>query len=408
MADDTNKSVWERNDQLASKISQSNLLEKREHIESKMGFIAISVARLKKANESFEQAQTRVLREVSQKINRQLKSKLQSLYFDHNKQTIHFTTRIPEHVKALEDFQFEVQNVTYRTVPRKTPYLLITIDVYDNVLDSEIIDALKEYGSIVGNVTHCTHSFDHTLFNGKRKLQFKPKGKVTDIPHFIKLNGINTQLYFKGKVFKCKNCNTKHVVTEPCPPSKESESEKEHVKTPQAQNSEQAPFTFIKNGAVLDEDAHPDDQSVTSEVFPMEKPTGGQRAGQPGEQNRDFDFTSDSEDSLESDMETESISNQKTNPTLQTEAAKEFIHQMKVKPQTLQEPIKSQPNPIQDDHAIGETEQLGSFDPKPMPAPALEPTPEETRHLAQLLKAKKKKKNPKKKSKDILHASQRN
>ena len=290
--------AWGNQNNIAKNLATSNLNNQRDYIESKMGYVAVNMNRLKKANESFDAAQTRVLKDVSKQLQAQLKSKIQSIYFDHQIQAVHYTTKHPEHIKTFENFDVLIQNNKYKTIPKKTPYLLITIDIYDNVLDQEIIVALSKYGKVIGNILHCTHSFDNTIYNGKRKIQLQPSVKVEEIPYFLKFNGINTQLFFKGKAFKCKKCSIKHKLNEPCPDTELDEPQEEKItlvndapKEQLVKDTDTTPFTvehtpkldidttinfskekfvnFNDDGAVIDDDMHCDDQP---EIFRPSKP----------------------------------------------------------------------------------------------------------------------------------------
>ena len=115
------------------------------------------------------------------------------------------------HKKDKTDYTYTV--ITRRGTRTDSNRLMIT--------DEELGSYLEPYGNIVA-ITQKTHGFAKHIDSGLRLIFIilHKDVKARDIPVSLRTSdGVWRKLFFKGKLYTCGSCRTKHTYTEGCPTS---------------------------------------------------------------------------------------------------------------------------------------------------------------------------------------------
>ena len=136
-----------------------------------------------------------------------------------------------------QEITYDRNNLIYTFSTKKTvkPFM-ITIQSTPLITNDELGNALRGYGEIL-KITKQGHKFANNIDSGLRKIFVMLNNGVQtrDIPGSIRTSdGIWRKLSFKGKLYFCGGCGTKHTYTEGCPVSHDEQRE---------QNSEQSSST---------------------------------------------------------------------------------------------------------------------------------------------------------------------
>ena len=126
---------------------------------------------------------------------------------------------------------------TYYFKTRKSPVpaqsqkpLMITVQSSPLISHEELGSYLQSFGKIQAIVDK-KYKFAKHVDTGLRLIfiTLNPDVKARDLPTFLRTSdGIRRKLYFKGKLYICRDCGTKHTFTEGCPPEASQQDQPEH------------------------------------------------------------------------------------------------------------------------------------------------------------------------------------
>ena len=103
--------------------------------------------------------------------------------------------------------------------------LMITVQSSPLIPDDELGSYLEPYGNIVA-ITQKTHGFAKHIDSGLRLIfiTLHKDVKTRDLPVSLRTSdGVWRKLFFKGKLYTCGGCGTKHNYTEGCPTSQHNQ-----------------------------------------------------------------------------------------------------------------------------------------------------------------------------------------
>ena len=139
-----------------------------------------------------------------------------------------------------QDVTIEANGFTYTFIATKTVKpLLITIHSTPLITDDELKDALGGFGEVI-KITRQSHTFAN-IDSGIRKIFLVRKNGVQtrDIPGFIRTSdGIRRKLHFRGKLYFCGGCLTKHTYTEGCPIFQDGHTNDQQIQLEQSNNTD--------------------------------------------------------------------------------------------------------------------------------------------------------------------------
>ena len=127
------------------------------------------------------------------------------------------------------------KNYTYTFKTTESNRLMITVQSSPLISDAELGSYLEPYGKIVA-ITQKKHNFAHHIDSGLRLIFIilQKDVKARDIPWSIRTSdGVWRKLFFKGKVYSCRDCGTKHSHSEGCPIPQQDEQTHQQETNPQ-------------------------------------------------------------------------------------------------------------------------------------------------------------------------------
>ena len=103
---------------------------------------------------------------------------------------------------------------------------MIIIQSNPLISDKELGSYLEPLGKIAA-ITHTAHRFAKHIDSGFRLIFIVLHNdvKTRDIPVSIRTSDGVWRLFFKGKLYSCRDCCTQHTYAEGCPMSQHSEQE---------------------------------------------------------------------------------------------------------------------------------------------------------------------------------------
>ena len=117
------------------------------------------------------------------------------------------------------------------SVPAKSiKPLMITVQSSPLISHEELGSYLQPFGKIQAIVAKKCDFAKH-VDTGLRLIfiTLNPDVKARDLPIFLSTSdGVRRKLYFKGKLYICRDCGTKHTFTEGCPPEASQQDQPEH------------------------------------------------------------------------------------------------------------------------------------------------------------------------------------
>ena len=111
-----------------------------------------------------------------------------------------------------------------RTDPNK---LMITVQSSPLIEDEELGSYLQQFGKVIA-ITRKTHGFAKHIDSGLRRifLVLHNDVRTRDIPASLRTSdGVWRKLFFRGKLYTCGGCGTKHTYTEGCPTSQQDQQQ---------------------------------------------------------------------------------------------------------------------------------------------------------------------------------------
>ena len=155
-----------------------------------------------------------------------------------------FDSTATKHIYETRDTTFakDFEEITYTCRLRAkgvAKQLLVTAQSSLLIPDVELALYFGQFG-VVKKVVGQSHAFNHQIDIGLRCIIFllNEDVKSRDIPGFTTTsNGIRRKLFFRGKVFYCARCHSKHAFHEGCP--SEQGGEEQRPPTKQNENWEQ-------------------------------------------------------------------------------------------------------------------------------------------------------------------------
>ena len=162
------------------------------------------------------------------------------------------------------NYDNEDYTYTFTTIKttRESNRLMITIQSSPLISNAELRSYLESYGKVVA-IIHKKHEFADYIDSGLRLifLILHNGVKTRDIPWSLRTSdGIWRKLFFKGKVYKCRDCGSKHSYTEGCPtPQQDEQTQQQHASLQETDSTDTAP---VPNNTVT-ESHNPTNQQNT-------------------------------------------------------------------------------------------------------------------------------------------------
>ena len=130
----------------------------------------------------------------------------------------HWVIRLktPDQVKQLINIPINISNQAKPlTITPRRKHLLITLFADPAITNEELVERITKYGNVM-KIAKGYYDFDGKIEDGRRLIFLHPKTEISEIPHFIYVDGLRLHLHFKGKVVHCRVCDQKHPVEGGC------------------------------------------------------------------------------------------------------------------------------------------------------------------------------------------------
>ena len=158
--------------------------------------------------------------------------------------SVMFDSTTTKQIHETKDARFakDFEGITYTYRLRTTSaanQLLVTVQSSPLIPDGELVLYFRWF-DVVKKVVGQSHSFNHQIDNDLRCIILLLNEDVVarDIPGFMKKSvGIRRKLFFRGMVFYCSRCHSKHTFHKGCP--SEQGDEEQQRPTEQNENREQ-------------------------------------------------------------------------------------------------------------------------------------------------------------------------
>ena len=108
--------------------------------------------------------------------------------------------------------------------------LMITIQSSPLISNEELGSYLQPFGKIQA-IVEKKYDFAKHVDTGLRMIfiTLNRDVKARDLPTFLRTSdGVRRKLFFKGKLYICRDCGTKHTFTEGCPPEASQQDQQKH------------------------------------------------------------------------------------------------------------------------------------------------------------------------------------
>ena len=136
-----------------------------------------------------------------------------------------------------KEVTLDINNLTYTFITKKeTKPFFITLHSSPLITDEELRSIFQGFGNVV-EIIKRGHKFAKHIDSGVRKIILELEEGVLprDLPWFVRTSdGVLRKLFFRGKVYLCRICGTRHTYTERCPTSQNDE---EHTSKQQKQTT---------------------------------------------------------------------------------------------------------------------------------------------------------------------------
>ena len=136
-----------------------------------------------------------------------------------------------------KEITLDINNLTYTfTTKKETKPFFITLHSSPLITDEELRSIFQGFGNVV-EIIKKGHNFAKHIDSGVRKIILELEEGVLprDLPWFVRTSdGVLRKLFFRGKVYLCRKCGTRHTFTERCPTSQNDE---EHTSIQQKQTA---------------------------------------------------------------------------------------------------------------------------------------------------------------------------
>ena len=155
-----------------------------------------------------------------------------------------FDSTTTKQIHETKDARFakDFEGITYTYRLRTTSaanQLLVTVQSSPLIPDGELVLYFRWF-DVVKKVVGQSHSFNHQIYSDLRCIILLLNEDVVarDIPGFMKKSvGIRRKLFFRGMVFYCSRCHSKHTFHKGCP--SEQGDEEQQRPTEQNENRDQ-------------------------------------------------------------------------------------------------------------------------------------------------------------------------
>ena len=136
-----------------------------------------------------------------------------------------------------KEVTLDINNLTYTFITKKeTKPFFITLHSSPLITDEELRSIFQEFGKVV-EIIKRGHKFAKHIDSGVRKIILELEEGVLprDLPWFIRTSdGVLRKLFFRGKVYLCRKCGTRHTYAECC---LTSQNDEEHTSNQQKQTT---------------------------------------------------------------------------------------------------------------------------------------------------------------------------
>ena len=136
-----------------------------------------------------------------------------------------------------KEVTLDINNLTYTFITKKeTKPFFITLHSSPLITDEELRSIFQEFGKVV-EIIKRGHKFAKHIDSGVRKIILELEEGVLprDLPWFIRTSdGVLRKLFFRGKVYLCRKCGTRHTYAERC---LTSQNDEEHTSNQQKQTT---------------------------------------------------------------------------------------------------------------------------------------------------------------------------
>ena len=161
---------------------------------------------------------------TGRRISDDIKSKLNNIgkitcmAYNEKSQVWNITLSNSESVKLLENKKVQLLNKNFGYLRAKVQeHFLITVMCDATVLNDEICEEFSKFGKVNNIITEPV-PWDDSIMGNKRKvfIDLDNNIKVKDLPLTLLIGEHRYPIYYRGKVFPCKDCLVRHYSTEEC------------------------------------------------------------------------------------------------------------------------------------------------------------------------------------------------
>ena len=136
-----------------------------------------------------------------------------------------------------KEVTLDINNLTYTFITKKeTKPFFITLHSSPLITDEELRSIFQGFGNVV-EIIKRGHKFAKHIDSGVRKIILELEEGVLprDLPWFVRTSdGVLRKLFFRGKVYLCRKCGTRHTFAERC---LTSQNDEEHTSIQQKQTT---------------------------------------------------------------------------------------------------------------------------------------------------------------------------